>query len=74
MQLVPRDKRSEQIPCRFIPLNALGSTVESLYPIASQDELEAEVRSWLKTTIEGLEKKHGTAESGQKAKAEKACA
>src|SRR5215469_15343668 len=52
MQLVPPEKRNEQIPCRFIPLNALGSTVESLYRTSTQDELEAEVRNWLKTTID----------------------
>jgi len=57
MQLVPPDKREERIPCRFIPLNALGTTVESLYQTATQDELEAEIRNWLKTAIEGLEKR-----------------
>ena len=74
MQLVPRERRGEQIPCRFIPLNALGSTVESLYQTATQDELEAEVRNWLKATIHALEEKHDAAESGGMPKAHKVCA
>jgi len=72
MQLVPPEKRKEQIPCRFIPLDALGTTVESLYKTATQDELEAEVRNWLKARIEAMEEKEQLAlhpESGpQKAK------
>jgi len=62
MRLVPADKREEETPCRYIRLNALGTTVESLYKTATQDELEAEVRTWLKATIEALEKKHRVTE------------
>jgi hypothetical protein len=74
MQLVPPEKRKEQIPCRFIPLNALGSTVESLYQIATQDELESEVRNWLRATIDALEKERASQiEPAQEARA-KVCA
>lgn len=75
MQLVPPEKREERIPCRFIPLDALGTTVESLYHTATQDELEAEVRSWLRTTIEALEKRQGaTSESEHALEQSKVCA
>ena len=68
MQLVPPEKRTEQIPCRFIPLNAVGSTVESLYQTATQNELEAEVRNWLKAKIDFLETEERVAEAERAAK------
>jgi len=75
MQLVPPEKRKEQIPCRFIPMNALGTTVESLYKTATQDELEAEVRSWLKARIQALEEtKHAAANPEPTPREAKACA
>ena len=40
MDLVPRDLRKENVPCRFIPLNANGDTVDSLYRSGTQQELE----------------------------------
>jgi len=67
MQLVPPEKRKEQIPCRFIPLDALGTTVESLYKTATEDELEAEVRKWLKATIAALEEKEHLASQPESA-------
>lgn len=67
MKLVPAERREEQIPCRYIPLNALGTTVESLYQTATQDELETEVRSWLKATIAALEEKRTPSKAGQEA-------
>lgn len=70
MQLVPPSKHNEQIPCRFIPLNAVGTTVDFLYKTATQDELEAEVRNWLQGAIAALEKRR--LESGDKPQEEKA--
>jgi hypothetical protein len=55
MQLVPREKRSEKVPCRFIPLNDRGDTVESTYRLATQEELESAVRNWLTHEIEKLD-------------------
>ena len=72
MQLVPLSKRNEQIPCRFIPLNDIGTTVDFLYKTASQDELEAEVQNWLKLTIAALEGKRAPAEPGDKSREERA--
>jgi hypothetical protein len=56
MQLVPADRRGEKIPCRHIPLNAEGETVDSFYRCGNQDELEDNLRTWLRATIQGLER------------------
>jgi outer membrane murein-binding lipoprotein Lpp len=77
MQLVPPARREEQIPCRFIPLDEVGTTVASLYNTATQDELEVEVRNWLRAAIARLEKQQRAGRPLDKAreeKAEKACA
>ena len=55
MQLVPPELRSEKIPCRHIPLNAVGETLDSLYRCADQREVEETVGNWLRTTIRRLE-------------------
>jgi hypothetical protein len=56
MQLVPEDLRSKKIPCRYIPLSERGETVDSFYRTGTQEELEAAVAQWLKTTIARLER------------------
>ena len=55
MQFVPREKREERAPCRFIPLNERGDTVDSLYRIETQEELESALRNWLTKEIDKLE-------------------
>lgn len=61
MQLVPREKREEKIPCRFIPLNEQGDTIDSLYRLGTQEELELALRYWLTQELEKLEKQHAQA-------------
>ena len=56
-QLVPEDLRSKKIPCRYIPLSEHGETIDSFYRTGTQEELEAAVAQWLKTTIARLEQK-----------------
>jgi hypothetical protein len=56
MQLVPQDLRSKKIPCRYIPLSEHGETIDSFYRTGTQEELEAAVAQWLKTTIARLER------------------
>jgi len=56
LQFVPAEARKNQIPCRHIPLNERGETIESLYRTGTQEELESAVRSWLVREIEDLEK------------------
>jgi len=55
MDLVPSERRSEAVPCRHIPLNATGETLDSLYRYGNQHELEETVRGWLRSTIARLE-------------------
>ncbi|HYL62670.1 MAG TPA: hypothetical protein VE077_08610 [Candidatus Methylomirabilis sp.] len=61
MQLVPENAQSRKVPCRYIPLNELGETIDSFYRTGTQEELEAAVVQWLKTTITRLERESGQA-------------
>lgn len=55
LQLVPPEFRSAKSPCRYIPLNSAGETLDSLYRYADDHEIEDAVRKWLQTTIATLE-------------------
>lgn len=55
MEFVPVEHRKETVPCRHIPLNEKGETIESLSKAGKSKEIEAKLRSWLVTTIEKLE-------------------
>lgn len=55
-QLVPAEARSKKIPCRHIPLSERGETIDSFYRTGTQEELEAAVAQWLRTTITRLER------------------
>ena len=61
MQLVPRERRSEKIPCRHIPFNESGDTLDSLYRYSSQVEIEERVTDWLRSTIRFLEEQREAA-------------
>ena len=50
---VPPDKRSEELPCHAIPLNAAGDTVESLED--NQPKTEAALKGWMRARIKELE-------------------
>ena len=63
-QLVPQEMQRKKFPCRYIPLNERGETIDSFYRSGTQEELESELRRWLKAIIERLEK--------QKAKSQEA--
>lgn len=56
MQLVPENARREKIPCRHIPLDQRGETIDWFYRYGTEEELEAAVSNWLKTTIARLER------------------
>lgn len=58
MQFVPSDCREEKIPCRHIPLNTEGYTIDTYYRIGTHVELEATLSSWLRETIRRLEQEH----------------
>jgi hypothetical protein len=59
IDLVPVERRSEKIPCRHIPLDASGKTLDSLYRHADRQEVEETVGNWLRATIERLEQERG---------------
>jgi hypothetical protein len=61
MQLVPPVRRSEKIPCRHIPFNVSGETLDSLYRYSNQSETEETVGSWLRATIQRLEEERAAA-------------
>jgi hypothetical protein len=61
MQLVPLERRSEKIPCRHIPFNTSGETLDSLYRYDNQQETEETVEGWLRATIRHLEEERAAA-------------
>jgi len=57
MQFVPPERRQGRLPCRTIPLNSSGETLDSLYRSADPQETEQAVRDWLNSTIRQLEER-----------------
>ncbi|MGE0406938.1 MAG: hypothetical protein AB7O65_11615 [Candidatus Korobacteraceae bacterium] len=55
LSFVPEERRNEPSPCRFIPLNDRGQTLNYLYSACSQAKTVETVREWLKATIASLE-------------------
>ena len=64
-QLVPEDLRRRNIPCRYIPLNEQGETIDSFYRSGTREELESALRNWLRRTIQRLDKPNTTEQSGE---------
>ena len=60
LQLVPLEFRSDKHPCRHLPLNSAGETLDSLYRYSDEREIEEKVRAWLEVTIAKLEEHHKT--------------
>ena len=58
-EFVPEGQRSESIPCRFIPLTTAGQTVEDLYRLGSQVEMEQALAKWLRGQIARIEQERG---------------
>jgi len=55
MQLVPPEFRGQDVPCRSIPLNDKGQTVDSLYRTGTEREIEEALRDWLHREIRRIE-------------------
>lgn len=65
IQLVPPEFHGNRIPCRHIPLNAEGHTLDSLYRYGGP--LEKTYGQWLRATIGHLEKqRHPSPDPGKK--------
>ena len=61
MHMVPPEHRFEKIPCRHIPFNLSGETLDSLYRYSNQNEIEETVGNWLQVTIQRLEEERAAA-------------
>jgi hypothetical protein len=57
MRFVPPDCHAEKIPCRHIPLNAEGFTIDTYYRLGTHEEVETALASWLRKTIQQLEQR-----------------
>ncbi len=55
MRFVPPEAKERRTPCRYIPMNEQGETIDSFYRSGTQQELEAAVIDWLRRTIHDLE-------------------
>jgi hypothetical protein len=55
IDFVPSDKRSGELPCHSIPLNAAGDTVESLELSDNQPKLESALKEWMRAKIKAIE-------------------
>lgn len=51
---VPEGLQQERFPCRHIPLDESGQTLDSLYRTATEEEAHAIVACWLRKTIAQL--------------------
>ena len=52
---VPASKQCADVPCRHIPLNAAGQTIDDLYRTRTEAEAEEAVAKWLRAAIAKLE-------------------
>ena len=57
INFVPRELRGESSPCRFIPLNEQGETIDYFYRCGTQFELEEGLVGWLRGQIARIEQK-----------------
>jgi len=57
MEFAPSGSKQERFPCRHIPLDDSGDTLDSLYRTATEEEAYAMVADWLRKTIAELEHK-----------------
>ena len=55
MQFVPAEFHGNDVPCRFIPLNDEGVTVDSLYRTGTEKEMHDALRFWLCREINRIE-------------------
>jgi hypothetical protein len=54
IDFVPNGIKQERFPCRYIPLDESGHTLDSLYRTATEEEAHAIVAGWLRRTIAQL--------------------
>jgi hypothetical protein len=55
MKFVPVQSQNENFPCRFIPLNEAGQTIDYFYRCGTQLEMEEALAHWLRNQITRIE-------------------
>lgn len=60
IDFVPPEKRQEQVPCHFVPLNDRGETIDDLEAADQSSKLENSLKSWLKAKIREIEEQRST--------------
>jgi hypothetical protein len=55
IDFVPPEEQRRRLPCHHIPLNEARETADTIERGAGQQELEAAVKGWLRSTIKKLE-------------------
>lgn len=55
IDFVPPEDRGEVVPCHHIPLTATGETADTIGRRGDQQELEEDVKNWLRETINRIE-------------------
>lgn len=56
LEFVPPERQNETVPCRHIPLNEKGETVESISHQYDRTYLEEQILGWMQRTAQRLEK------------------
>jgi hypothetical protein len=59
-KFVPGELLNENTPCRFIPLNEKGQTIDYFYRYGTQAELEEALAGWLRSQIARIEQQLAT--------------
>ena len=55
MKFVPEKLQNENSPCRFIPLNEKGETIDYFYRCGTQLDLEQNLGGWLRKQVSRIE-------------------
>jgi|SRR5215472_209933 len=56
IEFVPNGHKQHRFPCRYIPLDESGQTLDFLYRTATEEEAHAIVARWLRKNIAQLER------------------
>lgn len=65
MEFVPSGFQQERFPCRYIALDELGQTLDSLYRTGTEEETYEIVAKWLRRTIARLERESDSSLVGE---------
>ena len=64
IDFVPDPKRTCDVPCRQIPLNSAGQTIDDLYRKGNELQLEETLAGWLRAAIAKLEQEEAASAGG----------